>query len=262
MDKTSPEYWDKFWETNELPKEINVKKKSVNGYLYSEFDAFFRKHIEADSQKSILELGCGNSVWLPYFYKNFRLNITGLDYSVMGCQRSEYIFKAFNTPGKVLLGDLFSPPQELIGRFDYVVSFGVIEHFLDTVEVLKAHSRYLTNEGKIIVSVPNMHGFPGWYQKVMNREVFDTHVPIDLSYLRVALKNAGFKNIDVQYVLPVAVSAQIDGGKKDSYVTFKKALTLTLSRITKILWAMEIYTGIRFPRSKMFSPAILAYAEK
>lgn len=262
MDKTSPEYWDKFWETNDLPKEIDVQRQTVNGYLYSEFDSFFRRYIEVNPQKSILELGCGNSVWLPYFYKHFKLNISGLDYSETGCQRSEYIFKAYNTPGKVFLGDLFSPPSELIGKFDYVVSFGVIEHFLDTVEVLKAHEKYLKADGKIIVSVPNMNGFPGWYQKVMNKEVYDTHVPIDLPYLENALKQAGFKSVVVKYILPVAVSAQIEGGMNISNIDFKKKLTLNLSRIAKIFWVIEIYTGIRFPRSKMFSPAILAYAEK
>lgn len=262
MDKTSPEYWDKFWQTNQIPKEINIQKWNINGYLYTEFDAFFRKYIEVDRQKRILELGCGNSVWLPYFYKNFKLNITGLDYSETGCQRSKYIFSALNTPGEVILGDLFYPPSELIGKFDYVVSFGVIEHFQNTTEVLRAHYKYLRDDGKIIVSVPNMKGFPGWYQKMMNRGVYDTHIPIDKRDLECALRDAGFRNIEAEYILPVAVSAQIEGSYKTSAVKLKKGLTLMLSRVAKIFWAIEIYTGMRFPRSKWFSPAIIAYAER
>ncbi|GCD78588.1 hypothetical protein JCM31826_20700 [Thermaurantimonas aggregans] len=261
-DKTSPEYWDAFWETNQIPDEIVINKKHINSYLYTEFDAFFRKHIETGQERKLIELGCGNSVWLPYFFKNFNLIIYGLDYSDLGCQRSRFILKKYNTPGKIFEGDLFLPSDELKGKFDYVVSFGVIEHFRDTVEVLKAHAQYLNDTGKIFVSVPNMCGFPGWYQKVMNRAVFDTHMPIDNNYLKNALQKAGFKNIDIQYVLPIAVSAQIDGAHKTSFVSLKKFLTLNLSRLTKILWAFEIYTSLKLPRTRTLSPALIAYAEK
>lgn len=262
VEKTSPEYWDAFWETNQIPNEIVINKKHINSYLHTEFDAFFKKHIDKGKEKKLIELGCGNSVWLPYFYKNFNLDVSGLDYSDLGCERSRFILKKYNTPGRIFEGDLFYPPEELKGKFDYVVSFGVIEHFRDTVEVLKAHAKYLNISGKIIVSVPNMCGFTGWYQKVMNRAVYDTHVPIDKNHLEEALLKAGFKNIEVQYILPIAVSAQIDGAHKTSFVSFKKLLTLNLSRLTKIIWAIEIYTSLKFPRSRTFSPALLAYAEK
>lgn len=262
MDKTSSEYWDEFWKTNSIPNEIVVNKKSINGYLYTEFDAFFKKHLTADNQKSIIELGCGNSVWLPYFYKNFNFSIYGLDYAKLGCERTRQILTSYNTPGTVIEGDLFSPSAELKDAFDYVVSFGVIEHFEDTTHVLKAHKTYLKKDGKIIVSIPNMRGFPGWYQRMMNREVFDTHVPLSREALMAALQDAGFKNIDAQYVLPVAVSAQIEGGTKQKHVKVKRTLTLTLSRLAKVVWAVEIFTGIKFPRSKWLSPAIIAYAER
>lgn len=261
-DKASPEYWNAFWETNQIPEEIIIDKKKINTYLYTEFDEFFRRHIKANEGKSLLELGCGNSVWLPYFYKTFGLNVSGLDYSTLGCERSRHILKSYHTPGNVYEGDLFYPSDDLKGAFDYVVSFGVIEHFQNTTDVLKAHAAYLKENGKIIVSVPNMYGFPGWYQKIMNRAVYDTHVPIDKNHLEGSLRKAGFKNITAEYVLPIAVSAQIDGAHKTSFIPLKKLLTLNLSRLTKVFWAFEIYTSIKFPRTRMFSPAIIAYGEK
>ncbi|GCD80044.1 class I SAM-dependent methyltransferase [Schleiferia thermophila] len=262
MDKTSPEYWDEFWKTNRIPKEIQIQKFDINTYLYREFDAFFRKFIEPNSDLSLIELGCGNSVWLPYFKKEFLFRISGLDYSRLGCERSRMILDYYNVEGAIFEGNLLTPPTHLISNFDIVVSFGVIEHFQDIVEVLKAHALFLKKNGKIFVSVPNMHGFPGWYQKIMNKEVFDAHVPIDKDKLMEALSKAGFKNTKAEYLLPVAVSAQIEGSKPDKFIQVKKALTLNLSRLSKIFWAMEIFSGVRLPRTKLFSPALIAYGEK
>lgn len=262
-DKANPEYWSKYWDVFEIPKPIDISSKDINKYTYQCFHNFFSKHINSyDKGKSILEIGCGNSVWLPYFHQYFGLKVYGLDYSKNACERSREILKRHNIEGKIYEVDLFNPPSELLEKFDFVASFGVIEHFTNTTEVIIACSKFLKPGGKLITSIPNMAGFPGIYQKWMNKKIYDLHVPINKKNLINSINHAKLKNIECIYFMSCSVSATIESEYPTSFVKLKKVLTLFLSRFCKIIWIMEKYLKIKFPSTAFFSPYIVSIAQK
>jgi cyclopropane fatty-acyl-phospholipid synthase-like methyltransferase len=262
-DKANADYWSKYWEVFKIPEPININSNKLNNYTYQEFHKYFSKHIsESDRGKKVLEIGCGNSVWLPYLHEYFGLETDGLDYSETACKRTEEIFKRHQLKGNIYNADMFNPPADLFEKYDFVVSFGVIEHFTNTSEALKACSFFLKPGGKIITSIPNMAGFIGIYQKWMNKKIYDLHVPINKQLLNDSLINAGFKNVRVEYIMSCAVSATIDCEYPTKYIPLKKTITLFLSRICKLIWLFEKSTHIRFPKTAFFSPNIISIAEK
>ncbi len=72
-DKAGQEYWDKLWDETELSKAANPHLPGLRNLHVRRLDELFRE-IFGDNEthgKSLLETGCGRSIWLPYFAKEF-----------------------------------------------------------------------------------------------------------------------------------------------------------------------------------------------
>ena len=80
-DKAGEEYWTKFWQNFPLPEPIVVNGHSVNNYPYRILHKLFQKAFKGMNTggMKILEIGCGNSVFLSYFQKEFGFDVYGLD---------------------------------------------------------------------------------------------------------------------------------------------------------------------------------------
>lgn len=66
-----------FWEaTHKRKKTKFVYPKANSHYFDFELDVIFKKHSEI--LKELLEIGCGSSDWLPYFYREFNCRVTGI----------------------------------------------------------------------------------------------------------------------------------------------------------------------------------------
>ena len=118
-------------------------------------------------------------MWLPYFAKEFAFEVYGIDYSEIGCQQAKQILEYEGVNGKIVCADFFSPPGSMLKAFDVVVSFGVLEHFEDTTACIAAFSKFLKPGGLLITNIPNLCGLNGLIQKMINRSIFDIHVPLD-----------------------------------------------------------------------------------
>jgi SAM-dependent methyltransferase len=57
----------------------------------------------------------------------------------------------------VVEADLFAPPPEL-GRFDVVYSLGLIEHFGDVTDAVRAHVDLVLPGGLLLLGAPNLGG--------------------------------------------------------------------------------------------------------
>ncbi len=103
--------------------------------------------------------------------------------------------------GQIILADLFAPPPALLGNFDLVASFGVVEHFTDPVSTFRALRQFMKPGGLLLTSVPNFSGWLGKAQKFLCRSLYDVHVAHSAQTLRLAQEAAGFQVIDVRYVM-------------------------------------------------------------
>jgi cyclopropane fatty-acyl-phospholipid synthase-like methyltransferase len=104
----------------------------------------------------LLEIGCARSAWLPYFAKEFGFKVYGVDYSELGCEQALQILSNEGMEGEIVCSDFFSPPESMIGQFDVVVSFGVLEHFQDAQGCILAFSKYLKRNGIMITNIPTL----------------------------------------------------------------------------------------------------------
>lgn len=263
-DKAGEQYWTQVWKQVELPPPINVNDFSLSNHLNIAFHETFEKLLSGFdlSNKKMLEVGCGNSVWLPYFAKQYGLLPYGLDYSEHGCKQAEAILNRENLEGKIYHSDLFSPPSELKEQFDMVVSLGVVEHFSDTEAAIEALKFFLKPGGILLTSIPNHAGLLGWLQKTINRPVYDIHVILDKEMLVKAIESAGLKNLKSTYLPGCSFYVNMDIiDKKPAFYSFKKTLSKISGLKTKVFWALEKIFGRMFP-SKTFSAAILSVAIK
>jgi cyclopropane fatty-acyl-phospholipid synthase-like methyltransferase len=263
-DKAGEQYWSSVWKKMDLPDSIDVNNKSLSNHLNIAFHKTFQLLLSGHdlSGKKLLEVGCGNSVWLPYFAKQYGVFPFGLDYSEHGCQQARAILKRENLAGEIYHADMFSPPQHLVEQFDVVVSLGVVEHFTNTSEAIKALKIFLKPRGLLLTSIPNHAGFLGWLQKIINRPVYDIHVILDKEMLVEAIEKTGMKSLKATYLPGCSLYVNMDVVEnKPAFSDFKKFLATCAGLKTKAIWMIEKITG-RIPPSKWFSPAILSLAVK
>ncbi len=108
----------------------------------------------SDSVDSITELGCAPGVMLRWVHRACpKAMLHGVDYAPEGLDQAETRLKTLNIHAKLMLGDVFvfDPPH----KSQLVVSFGLIEHFSDPIEVLRCHARFALPGGRVAVTVPN-----------------------------------------------------------------------------------------------------------
>jgi 2-polyprenyl-3-methyl-5-hydroxy-6-metoxy-1,4-benzoquinol methylase len=263
-DKAGEQYWSSVWKQMQLPPPINPADNSLANHLNISFHRTFKKLLNGFdlTGKSLLEVGCGNSVWLPYFAKEYRVKPFGLDYSKHGCEQAEAILKREMLHGEIYHADMFSPPEHLNKKFDIVVSLGVVEHFTDTVSAIRALNFFLKPGGLLLTSIPNHAGLLGWLQKTIHRQVYDIHVILDKKMLVDSIETAGLKNINSTYLPGCSFYVNMDViNKRPELFGLKKCLAKCAAITTKLFWILEKIFG-RIPPSKAFSPAILSLAEK
>lgn len=264
-DIAGKDYWDKCWETAELPMPIDPHLTSLDNYVNQRFHDYFREIFSGlePSQMRLLEVGCGRSAWLPYFAKEFGFQVCGLDYSERGCQKAREILALAGVEGEVIETDFFTPPEAWLNRFNVVVTFGVVEHFQDTTDCLVALSRFLKSEGLLITSIPNLVGAIGLFQKVLNRSIFNVHVPLDLLAMLEAHQQAKLEAVKFDYFLSTNFGIlNLEGLDSNQKVNcLKHRLRLYLTRISKLIWLAERKL-VPLPVSQFFSPYIILVAKK
>ncbi len=202
-DKAGKQYWERVWTGRQLPLEVEPDAPGWKNHLTRARHRLFSAAFAgiATQGKRLLEVGAGRSIWLPYFAKQFGFEVVGLDYSEVGCAQAKAILQRENVAGEVVCADLFSPLSDLLASFDLVVSLGVIEHFYDTSDAIKALGRFLKPGGMMLTVIPNMSGWSGALQKLAAPEVYDVHVTLDRETLLNAHIAAGMNVRSCEYFM-------------------------------------------------------------
>ena len=265
MDKAGKNYWDNNWSNNDIPKVIDHREQSLDNYVNRRFHQYFSKlftKMEAKN-KSLLEIGCARSVWLPYFNREFGLTVSGIDYSEIGCHQARIILSNSGVNGNVICSDFFTPPDFLVNCFDVVISFGVVEHFENTQACLSAFAKFLQVNGIIITIIPNVVGSIGLLQKIFDRATYQVHVPLDKKALSTVHHLAGFNIIECKYFLPTNFGViNVENLDKALLRTrIIKYIQRNLSRTSKLINLID-ERMINLPESSLFSPYIICVAQK
>lgn len=148
-DKAGAGYWDKLWGNESLLAAVDPYGRGAKNFPARRFHQYLQeafKGLPAQGRK-LLEVGCAQSALLPYFSKHFGFEVFGIDHSEIGGEKARKVLQREGVIGQIYCADLFSPPGELLGQFDAVLSMGVIEHFEKTAECVAAMARFLKPAG-------------------------------------------------------------------------------------------------------------------
>jgi len=203
-DKMGEKAWEDKWQAQEeLPPPFDPCGRGPVYYLDRRFHRFFTEAFagQRTSSMRLIEVGCARSRFLPYFVRAFGFAVTGVDYSPTGCRMAEQVLARERVNGVILESDLFTPPDELLERFDVLVSFGLVEHFTDTAGCVKALARFLRPGGLMITNIPNLLGAVGGFQLMVDDEIFRTHVLLSPEDLKIAHEAAGLNVVSCRYFL-------------------------------------------------------------
>ncbi len=202
MDKAGEQYWTEFWHGKRLPPPIKLAGHGPRTWFYQEFHHFWRGHLPSASSAPVrfLEIGCAQSRWLTYFAREWGYQVSGLDYSKLGCLQSRALLDREGLAGEIFHQDMFCPQPCQVAGFDLVFSNGVAEHFEDTGAALRQMAVYLRPEGLLLTIVPNLAGWLGWLQGKISPAVMATHRPLTRKELSQAHKDAGLQPLVCAYL--------------------------------------------------------------
>ncbi|MBP2688620.1 MAG: Methyltransferase type 12 [Deltaproteobacteria bacterium] len=243
----SQEFWEKNWAVKKRPGQYNPRN-----YSHRRIDAFFRRHLQGTAGRTILEVGCAQSSWLPYFHLAYGCRVVGIDYSPTGCRMARQLLDEAGVPGDVHQRDLFADNSDLEGTADFLFSLGFIEHFPDTAGVLSRMRRLLKPGGTILTIVPN---FAGWLSAIQQRvylEFYRMHIPLDLPDLERVHRMAGFSTVEAGYLGSIA--SEVVKYPLPTPLRLR-VLRKLLKKVTKTCWFLFGATG-HHPETRRFSPYI------
>ncbi len=184
MRLTTKAYWDARYRPVVRPRRAVADPR--RSYFADEFLRVIDPHLRnatGERPVRLLEMGCGNSTWLPYFAVNRNYRVAGVDYSEQGCRMAEANLAATGSAGQIYCCDFNNLRAEFMASYDVVLSLGVVEHFDNTAEIVGRFAACLAPGGLIITLVPNMTGAMGYLQKVVDHKVYAFHVPLDKDLL-------------------------------------------------------------------------------
>lgn len=148
---------------------------------------------------SLLEVGCGNTPWLPYLGRRTGLPVKGMDYSPAGCDLARDRLAAEGVEGEIVCADLFRVDPDVVGRHGFVFSLGLVEHFTDLEDVLGKLAALVRPGGSLFTEVPNLRSIHGALSWIWQPELFAKHRRIGRSRLAEAHRRVGLEHVRARY---------------------------------------------------------------
>jgi 2-polyprenyl-3-methyl-5-hydroxy-6-metoxy-1,4-benzoquinol methylase len=187
---TDTSFWSAHWSDatvsrNPLGYEDRVWRQ-VYGQIFKDAPAGAR----------CLEVGCGNSQHLVAI-AGYGLQVAGIDFTENGCRLAkEWLTKA-GVQGEIYQRDLFDANEDLAGQFDFVVSFGLVEHFDDPSEPLRAMRRLLRPGGHILTTTPNVdpHSLTVRVRRIIGPKILAAHKLMSLDEVKGFHERSGFQTL-------------------------------------------------------------------
>lgn len=190
-------YYDQDTQTKAVynSKSINLRKIMANSrYDTARRVELLHKETSNNKQPLVLEIGCGYGFFIRET-ERLGYNIEGIEISASRrriarrlCNSDIYHYNLVN-----------EIPDEMIGKYDVIVMFQVLEHIPEPVLFLKNVGRLLKKTGKLIIEVPNLDD----HLLNLNEEYFNFfYQTAHVSYyspksLRILLGNCGYKSVDI-----------------------------------------------------------------
>jgi SAM-dependent methyltransferase len=233
---TDRKFWQEYWKNYEyekIPKKVPFKK-------------FLTKF---NGGGNFIEIGGFPGVFAAYFYKQGCKNVALLDFYIDKNVINK--FEELNDIPKNTINCIESDffKFETTDKFNIVFSYGFIEHFQNTKDVIQRHVNLLENNGKLLIVLPNFRGINGLIQYLFDRKTLNAHNlnSMKLNTLKQLISEMNLVNTTVEYTRKPIVWLEPHAGN----ATLRKFIKL-FSYFLKL-----------FPvKCRLLSPYIIIYAEK
>jgi len=150
--------------------------------------------------KTVMEIGAGNSKWLPYLAKKTGVKVFGLDYSEAGCEMARQRLQQEGVEGEIFCADLFAATPAEIGQFDLVFSLGVVEHFDDLENATANILKFVAPGGQLLTEVPNLKSVHGLLSWLYQPKQLAKHQVLTKSKLLKTYRALGLENIEAKHL--------------------------------------------------------------
>jgi SAM-dependent methyltransferase len=235
---TDKKFWEKYWQNYQYTKIPN--------------QVFFEKYIpEVPTATKAIEIGGFPGTMSIFFHKKYGFDVSLLDFYIdlsIVNNLEQHNGLAPNTI-HCIEHDFFSYQSDL--KYDLVYSIGFIEHFEDTGDVIKRHIELLSENGELLIVLPNLLGINGFIQKRFDRHNFDAHnlKSMNLDFLRETMSQLPVTDVNIDYVGKPMVWLEPDVSRNGKV---KRMAVKTLSYLIKL-----------FPiKCRFLSPYIIIRAKK
>ena len=148
--------WDRGWAREPLnPAVVDEEARTPR---WKAQERVVRERLGSIEGLEVIEIGAGRGV-NGVLYAQRGARVTLLDVSELALSQAKELFAAHGLEAQLVEGDVFDLPEEVLGRFDVAMSFGLCEHFLDArrLAVVRAHLEPLRPGGLAFIGVPNRH---------------------------------------------------------------------------------------------------------
>ncbi len=189
-----------FWENrHEASSHDYTWPRPDRYFLDCELHRAFRRHLPLVRGGALLEVGCGSSVWLPCFARQYDMRVVGIDFSPTGLLRARHNVLAHGVRASFVLGDAFQALGKARGTFDCIFSLGVVEHFENPQVVVAAWAEWLAPGGLLITWAPNLAGYVVRLSRRLDPAVAAFYGPLTLEDLITSQRRAGLKVLEARY---------------------------------------------------------------
>ncbi len=177
------EHWSSRWEGQTIPeKDISF---DLNYIAFKEAHQVLTSILEKDSLKTVLEVGSFPGSYMWYFNHVFGYKPYGVEYVEWCCEAARHYLKTQKIDATVYHADFFSFSafENIQQKYDVVTSFGFVEHFEDTKDVVLRHARLTKKNGHVVIMIPNHSGIYGYLLKLICPEKHKIHNLMDYDRL-------------------------------------------------------------------------------
>lgn len=233
---TDRTFWENYWKNYEYEK---IPSKVPFNYLMPLLK----------DKNNFIEIGGFPGVFAAYFYKKGCKNVSLLDFYI-----DQQIVNKFEEKNDIPANTITCIESDFFKfqssqKYDIVFSYGFIEHFSDTEDVINRHIQLLADQGRLLIVLPNFRGINGWVQYIFDRKNYDAHnmESMKITYLREIIAKSGLQKASVEYTRKPIVWLSPNVGT----LLGRKCIKL-FSHFLKL-----------FPiKCSLLSPYIVIYAEK
>jgi 2-polyprenyl-3-methyl-5-hydroxy-6-metoxy-1,4-benzoquinol methylase len=193
---TNQQYWDERW--SGWHKMSQVARWDQMWGPNGSFLRLIKRYTGNLKNLKILELGGAGSYHCLSLAKWGNAEITLIDYSAIGLEKTEAIYAKNGCPIKTIQADFFTwnPGEE---KFDLIVHWGVLEHFQDPYSILQLCSECVKPGGQVIFTMPNMEAWGSKLWKKWSPLDWERHIFHSDPQIIEAARRAGLKFQEVFY---------------------------------------------------------------